>query len=53
MQKIVEQKKVGRTNQFKIIKGSEDLDVEDARSISKDDFRNPEIISLQAQKKKN
>ena len=53
VQKIVERKKVGKTEQFKIIEVGEDLDVEDARWIRKDDFRNPEIISLRAQKKKN
>ena len=53
VQKIVKRKKVGKTEQFKIIEVGEDLDVKDARWIRKDDFRNPEIISLRAQKKKN
>jgi hypothetical protein len=49
VKRIIERKKVGKTEKFRVLEAGKDLDVADARWIAKDDFRNPELISIRSE----
>jgi len=49
VKRIVERKKFGKTVKFRVLEVGKDLDVADARWITKDEFRNPELISLRSE----
>ena len=48
VKRVVERKKVGKTEKFRVLKVGKDLDIADARWIKLDEFRNPEVISLRS-----
>jgi hypothetical protein len=48
VKRVVERKKVGKTEKFRVLEVGKDLDIADARWIKLDEFRNPEVISLRS-----
>ena len=48
VKRVVERKKVGKTETFRVLEVGKDLDIADARWIKLDEFRNPEVISLRS-----
>jgi hypothetical protein len=48
VKRVVERKKVGKIEKFRVLEVGKDLDIADARWIKLDEFRNPEVISLRS-----